>query len=108
MNSKTYSVHSKKDNKKKNQTLVFKGDLSLGNAPAIHSQLLSMEFKFDLVVELREIESLDLSSVQILYSLQKSVRNKGLKVNFTMDVSERIRIILNSTGFSELFRNNQI
>ncbi len=100
----SFNVRLKVDNKTKMQTLVLEGELGISNANAIKAKLLAMNFTSDLSIKIKNVETLDLSSLQLIYSLVKTLHSKGLKANIESELPERMQESLRNTGFLDIVK----
>ncbi len=100
----SYSVRLKVDNKTKMQTLILEGELGIGNADAIKSKLQTLNFTSDLSIKIKNVETLDLSSLQLIYSLVKTLHSKGFKTSIESELPERMQESLRNTGFLDIVK----
>ena len=90
---------SKKENK---VTFTVDGSLSLPNIASIYSELSKSSIGFEnVLIQGKDISDIDLSFVQLVYSLEKSK-----KVELDLDLNEEQISILNIAGIKEF--NKQI
>jgi hypothetical protein len=85
-------------NKKENKvTFAVDGSLSLPNITNIHSELLKNSTDFDnVLIQGKDITDIDLSFVQLVYSLRK---NKNVELK--LELNEEQISILNIAGIKE-------
>jgi anti-anti-sigma regulatory factor len=103
-NDESYQVLLEVDSTSKMQNLFLEGELGIANAEAIRLKLLSMDFTGDVNIKLRNVETLDLSSLQLVYSFIKSLHSKGFKANLESELPERMKDSLKNTGFLEFVK----
>ena len=97
-----FSIRTRKDKKTNSQHLMFEGDIGLKCIDQIKTRIDSVEIDSkNIVIELNNIRSIDLSTVQLIYSIRKSLMNKGINVVLVTDISEEILQILRNTGFDD-------
>ncbi len=80
--------------------IVFKGNLTVSNIDTVHSslELLMEDASQDLNIDLSRVEEMDISGLQLLYSLKKTVEAEGsLRIRA---VNPAIQEILDISGFS--------
>lgn len=83
--------------------VVIEGDLSIRNAQNLKEPLEAAFNKYDLFeVELQNITALDITSIQLMYSLKKAVRAKSKTMNLTLNVSEEIQNVLEYSGLTKI------
>jgi len=100
----TFTVKLKANRNTNNQELTLEGDLGAGNAEALRKKLLSSDFKSDLDIRMQKIDTLDLTSIQVVYSLMKTLALKGYKSTVSAVLSDRHEAIMRNTGFTEFTR----
>jgi len=104
-NDESYQVMLEVDSATKMQNLIFEGELGIANAEAIKQRLLSMDFSGDVTIKIRNVETLDLSGLQLVYSFIKTLHSKGYKASIESDLSDRMKESLLNTGFSEFVKH---
>jgi anti-anti-sigma factor len=80
--------------------IVFKGNLTVSNIETVHSslELLMEDSSQDINIDLSRVEEMDISGLQLLYSLKKTVEGEGsLRIRA---VNPAIQEILDLSGFS--------
>jgi len=99
MKGKTFSIMSL-NSKGKGQTILFEGDLGIKNSEAIRSTIQTMKFNSDnLTIQLRNVEKLDITSVQNIRALRKLLFSRGKKVTTVSELPQEIERLLTNTGF---------
>ncbi|MFZ5941679.1 MAG: STAS domain-containing protein [Bacteroidota bacterium] len=104
MSKQAFTLKLKNDRKSGEQELLIEGDLGTGSAEALKNKLQSAEYGSSVVIRLRKIESFDLSTVQILYSVLKTLSLKGINARIDADLSERHEKLISANGFNEIIR----
>lgn len=103
MSSKAFNVQAKSGNKSDSLLIIIEGDLGINQIDQIKSRISSFNFENkELIIELRNIVSFDLSTFQLLYSLKKSLNGKGKKVKITSAMPESINQVLSRSGIGIL------
>ena len=97
-------MRTKKDATAKIQSLIIEGDLGVSNAEALKAKLLAIDFKYDVSIQLTNIETVDMAGIQIIYSLTKSLTAKGLNPKLKAELNERQAEVLRNTGFYDFFK----
>lgn len=106
MHPPIFSVRIRKDRKSKNQHIILAGDIGIKCIDQIKSRIESIEIgSREVVIELKNIHSIDLSTVQLIYSLRKSLGDKGIKAELVSDIPEELILILRNTGFDDLIKS---
>jgi anti-anti-sigma regulatory factor len=103
-NEASFTVKTKKDASAKVQSLIIEGDIGVSNAQAIRAKLMAIDFKYDVNIQLINIETLDMAGIQIIYSLTKTLASKGLKSSLSAELNDRTSEVLRNTAFTEFFK----
>lgn len=86
-----------------NATLTIGDELSFINALSIASEIQKHIKEFDHLVINANIAHIDLTGVQLLYSIKKSCENLNKKVIFNVKIGEELKNLITRSGFIELF-----
>lgn len=76
-------------------TIEMKGELSIQNAEELHSIFLSaLQKKGDILLDFSKLEDIDVSIIQLVYSLYESSKGHKLIVQgpFTRQIKQRLFI----------------
>jgi len=102
MKNKTFIIKNLTGKDPKIQTVVFEGDLGIKNAEDIKKSIQTTKFSVDTVIfQLKNVEKLDITTIQTLRALRSSLRDKGKNVTLTSDVPQEIERLLLNTGFNK-------
>lgn len=105
MNDLDFKIINVESENSENQELIFEGDIGIYNAVEIQKELKKINFNSPNVqITLRKIESLDLSSIQILLSLRKSLEDKASKLSIVSELSDDIMSLVRKTGFEQILQ----
>jgi MFS superfamily sulfate permease-like transporter len=106
MTTPTFNVHTRVDKKSKTQVLLLEGEFGLKYIDRIKSRIDSINFdSSNIVIELKNINSIDLSTVQLVYSLKKTLCDKGKTVNIVSEIPEDIVPIIRNAGFYDFLKS---
>jgi hypothetical protein len=106
MTTPTFNVHSRFDKKSKTQVLLLEGEFGLKYIDRIKSRIDSIHFDSSkITIELKDINSIDLSTIQLVYSLKKTLCDKGKTVNIISEIPEDIIPVLRNTGFHDFLKS---
>jgi anti-anti-sigma factor len=87
-------------------TLTIKGDLTYEKVPGIKVALGKKIDKLNqLDLELKETEFLDLTGVQLLYSIKKTIQANGGKITVNHTMNENSLHLLKNAGLSGIILN---
>ena len=83
--------------------LVLKGDLGIRHAAQIKKKLETVKFSAEQVsIQMKEVENLDLTVIQMIYSLAGSLEKEGKKTELSMNTGEEMAKLLSRSGFREI------
>ncbi|MCK4664313.1 MAG: hypothetical protein KAT68_15700 [Bacteroidales bacterium] len=84
--------------------VVIEGNLVLKNAEKIKNQLLILKQNETILeIIIRNVSDMDLSFLQILLSLIKTLKSKA---TITMSLSDEYKLLIYHAGFFELINND--
>ncbi len=88
-----------KAEKKETETqLNFSGDLTLNNVEAIKKDIISLiKDATKIKVEIRKVTNIDLSFIQLLYSMKKQFKEN---ITFDIELPETLKSMMENAGFS--------
>jgi len=83
-----------------NSELILEGDLSLENTQKIYDELLSISTNNEFsIIRLRNVINIDLSIIQIIVSLTKSLNQMNKEITIHSHFEQQ---------FDELFKNTEV
>lgn len=104
MKQKTYNIRNNSGTGGNEQSLVLEGDLSIRNSPSILKALQGAKLEAETnIISLKNVEKLDITTLQLLWSLKKKIEGAGKKLVFDAELSADIRRLMANTGFSSTF-----
>jgi MFS superfamily sulfate permease-like transporter len=86
-------------------TLTIDDELSFVNASGIASEIQKHIHEFDLLNINANVAHIDLTGIQLLFSIKKSCENKQKKVNFNIKMAAEQKDLIIKSGFYELFES---
>jgi anti-anti-sigma factor len=85
-------------------SLLFSGDLSVANAAELQQQLLKAAFKVSHIeVKVADVESMDLSFLQLLVAWAKHMKQLGKNLTFDFQLDQEFERIFDESGFRQAF-----
>jgi hypothetical protein len=103
MKNKTFIIKTLYNKDSKSQTVVFEGDLGIKNAESIKTSVQTLKINSDSVsIHLKNVEKLDITTIQILRAMRFDLTGKGKKINIILELPHEIERLLNNTGFDKL------
>jgi MFS superfamily sulfate permease-like transporter len=85
--------------------LSIDDELSFINAPNIATEIQKHLNEFDQLNINASLAHIDLTGIQLLYSIKKSCENNQKKVNFNIKISQEQKDLILKAGFNELFES---
>ncbi|MBN2166585.1 MAG: STAS domain-containing protein [Marinilabiliaceae bacterium] len=87
-------------------TIELNGSLIINHIENIYNELNGkIDFAKKHIVELKEVDGIDLTIVQLLLSLRKEFINYGTDFEIKLDVTDEQRQLLKNSGFDSQFQN---
>ena len=107
MNKNKFNIKSRKEKGSKTQTLVLEGDLSFRNAALIKKKINAVKFSDDTIsIHLTNVDNLDITIIQMLYSLSNKLGDQGKKTKIISELPEDLNKVIGNAGFKELIKTN--
>lgn len=106
MSSKDFKIKTvpSKNKKEKKAEIVLENELTIITLETLQHDLVKALNEFDdITIKLKNIENIDLSFIQYLFSLQTSAAVKSKNISFIAEYSDEIKSLLVNTGLLRLF-----
>lgn len=103
MKHKALEIHNSKKGEPSKAILYIDDELSFINAEQIRQDIVSNLKEFDQLLIQANIAHLDLTGVQLLYSIKKSCEALKKEVTFNIKMNEDLKNLIERAGFKELF-----
>ncbi|MGQ1945612.1 STAS domain-containing protein [Geofilum sp. OHC36d9] len=101
----SYKIAHKEKNGEVN--LVFSGQLTINNIEKIASEIKTILEKPTAVnIQVKEVENLDLTFVQLIYSIKNSGKKNNFKVTLSVSLSEELNSLVANAGFDSFLTEN--
>ena len=86
--------------------ITLSGNLTISNSEKIQQSLIEI-FKTskNISIEINEVENIDLSFVQLIYSLSMKSKIFGKNIKITSKFNKDLRLLIENAGFSELLNS---
>lgn len=95
-----------KGSKPKAITISIEGDFNLHNADEIKKQLLQNIKNAQLIaVNLKNITDFDLSSIQILFALHKTIKKLNKDITIDYQLPDELYAVINHCGYTKLLND---
>jgi len=102
MKNKTFLIKTLNSKDTKEQSVVFQGDLGIKNAEAIRNAMQALTFSSEsVIIQLKNVEKLDITSIQNIRALKNSLTENGKKVEVHSELSQELERLLTNTGFDK-------
>jgi hypothetical protein len=106
MGNKDFKIKTlpSKNKKEKKAEIVLENELTIFTLEPLQHDLLKALDEYDEIkIKLKNIENIDLSFIQYLFSLQTFAAAKSKNLSFTAEFSDEIKSLLVNTGLLRLF-----
>lgn len=106
MNTTKFNIRTRIDKKTNIQHLMLEGDLSINYIEQVKARVDALNIESaDIVIELKKIESIDLSTIQLVHSLRKTLIEKGKSIKLISEMPEDVKPLLKNSGFVEFINS---
>ena len=103
MKKATINIKPQGKNKDKNALVELEGELVLGNLDDIRKEIMETIKQYNrLQIEVRNVKAIDLTCIQLLFAIRKTLQNQGKQASFHIETPEDQTLILNHAGFIQL------
>lgn len=101
---KKATINIKSQGKKDKTALVeLEGELVLGNLDEIKNVIIETIKQYNqLQIEVKNVKAIDLTCIQLLYAINKTLQKSGKQASFHIESTENHTLILNNAGFTQL------
>jgi ABC-type transporter Mla MlaB component len=97
-------VHTKRDG---GIDLVFSGQLTINNIEKITAEIKTiLEKPTAINIQVKEVENMDLTFVQLIYSIINSGKKDNFKVTLSLSLSEELKSLVANAGFDSFLTEN--
>jgi anti-anti-sigma factor len=101
-------VKISKSEKRNTCAISLEGELTLNNVTSIKKELIDALEKCDsLQLRIRDVKSIDLSSIQLLDSLKKTCKDLGKPIAIEMTLNPDAEILFARTGFGSFLESSK-
>jgi hypothetical protein len=98
-----YIIRTQKDKSTGNLSIVIEGDAGINQIEQLRNKIDSLKAGFKEVnVELRNLNSFDLSTFQMLYAFRSSLNSQNIPVKIQTDLKGELRNIAINTGMADV------
>ncbi|MBO9703130.1 MAG: STAS domain-containing protein [Sporocytophaga sp.] len=92
-------------NEKKNHTeVLLTGNLTINNSEVIHKKILSViEKSKKITIHLDDIDNIDLTIIQLLYSAKRTILKEGKELSTITNLPADLSLLLEKNGLKNIF-----
>lgn len=84
-------------------TLYVDDELSFINCNEIKEMVINNLREFDHLFIQANIAHIDLTGIQLLYAIKRSLKLEGKQLNFSFKMNPELKTLVTRSGFTELF-----
>jgi hypothetical protein len=103
MKKNTIDILKEKKGEPRKGVLTLENELTFANSKELLKNYISNIDKFDNLVMQGNIESIDLTGIQAIYSIRKSLVAKNKSLAIGIKINEESKNLILRAGFKELF-----
>lgn len=103
--ARTYKIKHK--DLKGELDITMSGQLTISNITKIVAEMkVLLKNASKVTINVKEVENMDLTFVQLLFAIKNSGRMENYKTNINMDLSEELTLLISNAGFQKAFNLN--
>jgi len=107
MKDQPFSIKTSLNQASNSLTIIFEGDLGIKNAEEIKNTIQTIDISGDSVtMHLKNVENLDITSIQTIMALRIFLNSKGKKTNLLLEIPQNIERLLKNTGLDKTMQKN--
>jgi len=104
-NNKYVSITPYGDEKEKKARMTIEKELTIYTALEIKEYFLEAVEKFnEIKIQIKDVENIDLSFIQLIESLRKTAEEYNKKINISAELKDGTRELVENSGFDPLLR----
>ncbi|MCB2195215.1 MAG: hypothetical protein KQH79_05110 [Bacteroidetes bacterium] len=104
-NEKNMLIAPSKKKGEKKVKITFKNDLTIFSIESIKDQFINAVQKNDVIqLELKDVKNIDLTFMQLIYSLKISSASLKKEVSVNANLSEDIKSLFSNSGISKILK----
>jgi len=102
MNKSNYKIQHVPDNDTGTVSILLEGNIGIENISRISEELLAIQLMFNnVILEIKKAYKIDLSTIQMIYSLVRFYRESNVKVEIRSDMREDQKSSIRLAGFTD-------
>lgn len=105
MKKNTIEIMKEKKGEPKKGILTLSHEITFANAEELLKNYLSSKDKYEVLVIQGNVDTIDLTGIQALYSIRKSLQNEHKSIAMGMKMNEETKSFILRSGFKEIFEN---
>lgn len=105
MKKNTIEIMKEKKGEPRKGILTLEHEVTFANANELLDNYSASKDKFDTLVMQGNIDFIDLTGIQALYSLRKSLKQENKTLSSGIKMNEETKNLILRSGFKEIFEN---
>jgi anti-anti-sigma regulatory factor len=103
MKKNTIEISTEKKGELRKGILTLESELTFANAKELLDNYMAKMDKFDTLVMQGNVELIDLTGIQALYSIRKSLKENKKTIAIGIKINEDTKNLVLRSGFKEIF-----
>lgn len=103
MKKNTIEIQKEKKGEPRKGVLTLNHEITFTNANELLDNYIASKDKFDALVMQGNVDHLDLSGIQAIYSIRKSLKENNKTLSLGIKINEDTRNLILRSGFKEIF-----
>lgn len=102
-NDKNIQVIPSKQKGEKKATIILENELTIFTIEKLKNKMLETFEHYDTIeFNLKKVHNIDLTFIQLLFSLKNTAQKRNKKISLQADISEDIRLLLNNADLNKV------
>lgn len=103
MKKNTIDIMKDKKGEPRKGILTLENEINFANSKELLDNYMTNKDNFDVLVMQGNVDSIDLTGIQALYSIRKSLINDGKTISLSLKMNEETKSLILRAGFKEIF-----
>lgn len=103
MKKNTIEIMKEKKGEPKVGVLTLDHELTFANANELLDNYIASKDKYDSLIMQGSVDTIDLTGIQVLYSIRKSLKENNKSITLGFKVNDETKNFILRSGFKEIF-----
>jgi anti-anti-sigma regulatory factor len=103
MKKNTIDIMKEKKGEPRKGILTLENEITFANSKELLENYLASKDNFDVLVMQGNIDNIDLTGIQAIFSIRKSLAKDGKSLSLSLKMNEETQNLILRAGFKEIF-----